>query len=67
MENKKMVLAMLQATLGETNTHEGIRLDLDDMQETVTVTYRGGSKQYICVACDSASAMIRDVMRQLKY
>lgn len=65
MENKKLILEMLQITLGETAAYDSIQLELDDFEETVVVTYKGGLKQLINVACDSASAMIRDVVKHL--
>lgn len=52
----------LQATL---NAWDLVSLDYDPVRETVTVLFMGGGTRQINVACDSGTAMIRDIMRHL--
>ena len=52
----------LQATRNACNL---VSLDYDPARETVTVLFMGGGNRQINVACDSGTAMIRDIMRHL--
>lgn len=65
-ENKVQICAQLTETLKLTrqfNDLEGI--DLEDNEETAVVRWKGGFESRVNIACDSGSAMIRDILKAI--
>lgn len=65
-ENKQQILDLLlkacQATRGASDL---VSLVYDKETEIVTATFASGGKRRTNVACDSGTAMIRDVMNNI--
>ena len=65
-EDKQEICSLLCRALRATiNARDLISLDYDPVRETVNVLFAGGGTRQINVACDSETAMIRDIMRHL--
>lgn len=65
-EDKQDICSLLCRALQATrNACNLVSLDYDPARETVTVLFMGGGNRQINVACDSGTAMIRDIMRHL--
>ncbi len=66
MEDKQKICDLLCATLQATNNAaDVIDVYYDKDHEDVTVIFVNGGKRRINVACDSGTAMIRDIMANL--
>ena len=65
-ENKQIICDLLlktcQATRGAADL---VTFEFDKETEIVTATFASGGQRRINVACDSGTAMIRDIMKNL--
>ena len=67
MEDKQKICDLLLATLRETRSHGDMAaLTYDKTAETVTISWAPGGQRVVNVACDSGTAMIRDIMRNVE-
>lgn len=65
-EDKQEICNLLCRALQATRSaRDLISLNYDPARETVNALFEGGGTRQINVACDSGTAMIRDVMRHL--
>ena len=65
VEDKKKALEKLEKALLYTRS-EVIGLSLSRNEETVTIEYLGGHTRKVDVRCDSALAMLRDVLMEVE-
>ena len=66
MENKKDIVRRLKMLLTATRAGSDIAdLELNDQQDTVTVTFIHGGSRRVNIAGDSGLAIIRDVIKML--
>ena len=66
MEDKQKILDLLLPALQATrNLYDLEALEYEDKTESVKATFRNGYTKTANVACDSGTAMIRDVIRQI--
>lgn len=66
MEDKQKILDLLLPALQATRNLYNLKaLEYEDKTETVKATFRNGYTKRANVACDSGTAMIRDVIKQI--
>lgn len=65
-ENKQMICDMLCRALHYTRGAADVTdIQYDADAETATVIFESGGKRVVNVACDSGTALIRDIMNNL--
>lgn len=65
-ENKQVICNYLCITLQQTREYEDLNmLEFKEEQEEVVATFDSGFQKRVNVACDSGSAMIRDILRAI--
>lgn len=65
-ENKAQICAQFAETLKLTRQFGDLEeIVLGDNEETAVVRWKGGFESRINIACDSGSAMIRDILKAI--
>lgn len=65
-ENKQMICNLLLPALQATrNLYDLTDLHYDEENEVVVASFDGGSVKVANVACDSGTAMIRDIIKSI--
>ena len=67
MENKQTICDLLVPVLQATrNLHDLISLEYNQFDEEVVATFQDGYTKTAYVAMDSGTAMIKDIIKQIK-